>query len=319
MFRHARIGSAAAGLFLAMGIARPVMADPADVFPENFVSGVVTAVPSGSPVFGARVEAVGVTDFEGPVVDETAADGSYALFLVPAGEQVVRVSGDCLDTTDASVTVTPIDADVLSTFGVDLDISVVNRSVAGTGDCLPYPHEPDRFFPGFWDRLVLNHRATLANNRPFSISLPFAVKFGGTSYRRVWASANGWIGFNKPTASCDRLTPTSAPAGSIFALAQCGETTEVQYDVRGQKPSRVMILRWKNLVTADTSEPSDVAIRFFEDHPTDIGVSYIHLGGPKDGSNAFIGFSTKSGNVFTLGNHEAAVQNESSLIFRPGL
>jgi len=319
MFRHARIGSAAAGLLLAMGIARPVMADPADTFPNNFVTGVVAAVPSGSPVFGARVEAVGISDFEGPVVDETGADGSYALFDVPAGEQVVRVSGDCLDTTDASVTVTPIDADVLSTFGVDLDISVVNRSVAGTGDCLPYPHEPDRFFPGFWDRLVLNHRATLANNRPFSISLPFAVKFGGTSYRRVWASANGWIGFNKPAASCDRLTPTSAPAGSIFALAQCGETTEVQYDVRGQKPSRVMILRWKNLVTADTSEPSDVAIRFFEDHPTDIGVSYIHLGGPKDGSNAFIGFSTKSGNVFTLGNHEAAVQNESSLIFRPGL
>ena len=319
MFRHARVGSAAAGLLLAMGVARPVMADPADTFPNNFVTGVVAAVPSGSPVFGARVEAVGISDFEGPVVDETGADGSYALFDVPAGEQVVRVSGDCLDTTDASVTVTPIDADVLSTFGVDLDISVVNRSVAGTGDCLPYPHEPDRFFPGFWDRLVLNHRATLANNKPFSISLPFAVKFGGTSYRRVWASANGWIGFNKPAASCDRLTPTSAPAGSIFALAQCGETTEVQYDVRGQKPSRVMILRWKNLVTADTSEPSDVAIRFFEDHPTDIGVSYIHLGGPKDGSNAFIGFSTKSGNVFTLGNHEAAVQNESSLIFRPGL
>ena len=319
MFRHARVGSAAAGLLVAMGIARPVMADPADTFPNNFVTGVVAAVPSGSPVFGARVEAVGISDFEGPVVDETGADGSYALFDVPAGEQVVRVSGDCLDTTDASVTVTPIDADVLSTFGVDLDISVVNRSVAGTGDCLPYPHEPDRFFPGFWDRLVLNHRATLANNKPFSISLPFAVKFGGTSYRRVWASANGWIGFNKPAASCDRLTPTSAPAGSIFALAQCGETTEVKYDVLGQKPSRVMILRWKNLVTADTTEPSDVAIRFFEDHPTDISVSYIHLGGPKDGSNAFIGFSTKSGNVFTLGNHEAAVQNESSLIFRPGL
>ena len=75
----------------------------------------------------------------------------------------------------------------------------------------------------------------------------------------------------------------------------------------------------EGLVTADTTEPSDVAIRFFEDHPTDISVSYIHLGGPKDGSNAFIGFSTKSGNVFTLGNHEAAVQNESSLIFRPGL
>ena len=56
MFRQARIGSAAAGLFLAMGIARPVMADPADVFPENFVSGAVTAAPSGSPVFGGWVD-----------------------------------------------------------------------------------------------------------------------------------------------------------------------------------------------------------------------------------------------------------------------
>jgi hypothetical protein len=80
-----------------------------------------------------------------------------------------------------------------------------------------------------------------------------------------------------------------------------------------------MILRWKNLMTADTPEPSDVAIRFFENHPADIGVSCIDLGGPKDGSNAFIGFSTKSGNVFTLGDQEAVVQNETSSIFRAGL
>src|SRR5262249_43344104 len=136
MFRNALRGPAAAALLLAIGIARPAMADPADTFPDNFVSGVVTAVPSGSPVFGGRVEAVGVTDFEGPVVDVTGANGSYVLFLVPVGEQVVRVSGDCIDTTDAPVTVTPIDFDVLSTLGIHLDIPVVNRSVAGAGDCL---------------------------------------------------------------------------------------------------------------------------------------------------------------------------------------
>jgi len=89
--------------------------------------------------------------------------------------------------------------------------------------------------------------------------------------------------------------------------------------VIGQKPQRVMVIRWKSLVTPDTAETSDVAIRFFETHPADIGVSYVGLGGPGDGSNAFIGFSTKSGGVFTLGNHEAVVQNQSSLIFRAGL
>jgi len=40
---------------------------------------------------------------------------------------------------------------------------------------------------------------------------------------------------------------------------------------------------------------------------------------PRDGSNAFIGFSSRSGAVFTLGDHEAVVQDESSLIFRSGL
>ena len=76
----------------------------------------------------------------------------------------------------------------------------------------------------------------------------------------------------------------------------------------------------RSLVTPDTTDRSDVAIRFFEDHPADIGVSYVRLGGPTpDGSSAFIGFSTRSGNIFTLGNHEAVVQNGSSLIFRPGL
>jgi hypothetical protein len=93
----------------------------------------------------------------------------------------------------------------------------------------------------------------------------------------------------------------------------------VKYEVIGQKPQRVMVLRWTNLVTADTAEPSYVAIRFFEDHPASIGVSYVSLGGPKDGSNRFIGFATRSGAVFTLGDDEAVVQNESSLIFRTGL
>jgi hypothetical protein len=315
MFMHAREGSVVAGLLLAIGIVGPAMADPIG---DNFVSGVVTAVPSGSPVFGARVEPVGVLDFSGrPIFDDTGANGSYVLFSVPAGEQVLRVTGNCLDTTDEPVTVTSIDFDDPSTFGVERDIAVVNRSRSGVGDCLPYAHEPP-FSTQFWQRLVLNHRATLANKKPFSISLPFAVRFGGLNYRRVWATANGWIGFNKPAASCDQLTSASAPAASIFALAQCGETTEVKYDVLGQKPHRVMVLRW-NLVTPGTTLRSDVAIRLFEDDPAVIGVSYISLGGTTDGSNAFIGFSTKSGNVFTLGDHQAVVKNASSLIFRPGL
>lgn len=316
MFTHARAGSVMIGLLLAIGLVGPAIADPVG---DNFVSGVVTATPSGSPVFGALVEAVGVVDFFGqPVSDDTRADGSYVLFSVPAGEQVLEVTGNCLDTTDAPVTVTPIDFDDPSTFGVDRDIAVVNRSLPGVGDCLPYAHQP-QFTTDFWQRQVLTHRATLSNKKPFSVSLPFGVRFGGTTYRRVWVTANGWISFNKPAAPCDQLTAASAPAASIFALAQCGETTEVKYDVLGQKPDRVMVLRW-NLVTPGTTQRSDVAIRLFEDDPANIGVSYISLGGPStDGSNAFIGFSTRSGSVFTLGDHQAVVKNASSLIFRPGL
>ncbi len=309
MFRHARAGSVAAGLLLAMGIAGPARAE------ITFVFGTVSAAPSGSPVSGARVEAVGVVDFFGnPVVDVTESfpgGAFYFLFSVPSGEQLLRVTGNCLDTTDVPVTVPPD--------GLRQDISVVNRSLLGVGDCLPFSHTP-LFFSTFWTQQPFNHRATLANGKPFSVSLPFAVKFDGKSYRRVWVTSNGWISFNKPVAPCNQLSPASAPAASVFALAQCGETKEVKYQVVGQKPQRVMVLRWTNLVTPDTAEPSDVAIRFFEDHPADIGVSYVNLGGPtKDGSNGFIGFSTKSGDVFTLGNHEAVVQNESSLIFRTGL
>ena len=83
------------------------------------------------------------------------------------------------------------------------------------------------------------------------------------------------------------------------------------------KPRRVVVVRW-NLVTPGTTERSDVAIRFFEDHPADIGVSYIDLRGTAtDGSNGFIGFATKSGAIFMLGDHEPAVENGRSLIFRP--
>jgi len=303
-------------LLLETIVTGTALAQPAG---DNFVSGVVTAVPSGSPVFGARVEVEGVLDFFGrPIADDTGSDGSYVVFSVPVGEQVLKVTGNCLDTTRAPVTVTPIDFNDPSTFGVDRDIAVPNRSVSGVGDCLPYPHEPVPSAPGFWNRLVLNHRATLSNTKPFSISLPFAVQFGGKAYRRVWATANGWIGFDKPATPCDQITPVTAPASAIFAFAQCGETKEVKYEVLGQKPHRVMVVRW-NLVTPDTTDRSDVAMRFFEDHPAEIGVSYVGLGGPTpDGSSAFIGFSTSSGNVFTLGNHEAVVQNGSSLIFRPG-
>lgn len=306
MLRHARGWSVAAGLLLATGIARPALAD------TTFVFGFVTAVPSGTLVSGARVDAVGVVDFFGrPVFDSTQENGIYSLFSVPTGEQLLRVTGNCLDTTDAPVTVPP--------GGVRQDLPVVNRSLPDVGDCLPFAHTP-LFFPAFWEQQVLHHRATLSNGKPFSVSLPFAVKFDGKSYRRVWVTSNGWISFNKSVAPCNQLSPASAPAAAIFALAQCGETKEVKYEVIGQKPQRVMVLRWTNLVTPDTAAPSDVAVRFFEDHPADIGVSYVSLGGPTtDGSNAFIGFSTRSGDVFTLGNHEAVVQNETSLIFRPGL
>ena len=220
------------------------------------------------------------------------------------------MSGNCLDTTDDPITV--------PSEGLQHDISVVNRSVAGVGDCLPFAHTP-LFNSVFWTGMPLNHRATLSDGKPFSISLPFAVQFDGKSYRRIWVTSNGWASFNKPVASCNQLSPANAPAASIFALAQCGETKEVKYEIIGQKPERIMVIRWTSLVTPDTTETSDVALRFFETHPADVGVSYVGLGGPKDGSNGFIGFSNRAGGVFTLGNHEAVVQDQSSLIFRAGL
>jgi hypothetical protein len=307
MSTRIRTGLAAAGFLLAMGIAGSALAvDNSSIF------GRVIAEPAGTPVSGARVDAVGVVDFAGRPVFDITLDSIffYFLFPVPSGEQLLRVSGNCLETTDVPVTVPPD--------GLEQDLSAVNRSLPGVGDCLPVAHTP-LFFDTFWEQQVLNHRATLADGKPFSVSLPFAVKFDGKSYRRVWVASNGWISFNKPVAPCNQLNAANAPAASVFALAQCGETREVKYEVFGQKPQRVMVLRWKSLVTADTAEPSDVAIRFFEDQPANIGVSYVGLGGPKDGSNGFIGFSTKPGDVFTLGNHESVVQNESSLIFRTGL
>jgi hypothetical protein len=306
MVTHRRTGLAAAGFVLALGITAAARAD------DTFVFGKVVAVPSGTHVSGARVEAVGVIDFFGrPVFDISEEDPlGYDLFSVPIGEQVLRVSGNCLDTTDDPITV-PEE-------GLQHDISVVNRSVAGVGDCLPFAHTP-LFDSVFWTGMPLNHHAALSDGKPFSISLPFAVQFDGKSYRRIWVTSNGWASFNKPVASCNQLNPANAPAASIFALAQCGETKEVKYQIIGQKPERIMVIRWTSLVTPDTTETSDVALRFFETHPADAGVSYVGLGGPKDGSNGFIGFSNRAGGVFTLGNHEAAVQNESSLIFRPGL
>ena len=307
MFKHSRAGLLVAGLLLAVGSARPALAV------NTFVFGVVSATPSGTLLSGARVDAVGVVDFFGRPVFDVTGDGPsslYSLFSVPIGAQVLRVSGNCIDTTDVPIVAPPE--------GLRQDISVVNRSLPGVGDCLPFAHAP-QFVPGFWEQQVLNHRATLSNGKPYSLSLPFAVVFDGKSYRRVWVTSNGWISFNKPAVSCSQLGPATAPAASIFALAQCGETKEVRYEVIGQKPRRVMVVRWRNMVTADTGESSDVAIRFFEERPADIAISYIGLGGPtKDGSNGFIGFSARSGDVFTLGNDEPVVQNESSLIFRPG-
>jgi hypothetical protein len=306
MCTRIRTGLAAAGFLLAMGSAGPALA-----ISDTSIFGNVIAEPSGTPVSGARVDAVGIVDSGHPVFDITRdAVFFFFLFPVPSGDQLLRVSGNCLETTDVPVTV-PED-------GLDQNLSADNRSLLGVGDCLPFAHTPLNF-PTFWEQQVLNHRATLADGKPFSLSLPFAVKFDGKTYRRVWVTSNGWISFNKPVAPCNQLEPASAPAASVFALAQCGETREVKYEVFGQKPQRVMVIRWQSLVTADTAEPSDVAIRFFEDAPANIGVSYVGLGGPQDGSNGFIGFSTKPGDVFTLGNHESVVQNESSLIFRTGL
>jgi len=131
-----------AGLLLAAGLAAPALAQ------NTFVFGFVSAVPSGTPVSGARVDAVSVVDFFGnPVFDITQESGIYSLFSVPSGERLLRVSGNCLDTTDAPVTGPPE--------GARRDIAVVNRSLPGVGDCLPFAPTP-LFDPTFWDRQALN-------------------------------------------------------------------------------------------------------------------------------------------------------------------
>src|SRR5262249_35560549 len=144
-----RTGLAAASFVLAMGIAGPALADESSIF------GTVIAQPSGTPVSGARVDAVGVVDFRGRPVFDITPDSIffYFLFPVPIGDQVLRVSGNCLETTDVPVTVPPD--------GLDQALPVVNRSLQGVGDCLPIAHTP-LFFDTFWE-VVLNHRATLAD------------------------------------------------------------------------------------------------------------------------------------------------------------
>jgi hypothetical protein len=128
MLRHARAGLVAAGFLLVVATTGSALAE------STFVFGFVNAVPSGTHVSGARVEAVGVIDGSGrPVVDITEEPPlGYSLFSVPSGEQLLRVSGNCLDTTDDPVTVPPR--------GLQHDISVVNRSLPGVGDCVPFAH-----------------------------------------------------------------------------------------------------------------------------------------------------------------------------------
>ena len=83
MFRYPRAASVAAGLMLAVGLAGHARAE------DTFVFGFVTAVPSGTQVSGARVDAVGVVDFFGRPVFDITSDSRfpfYDLFGVPSGE-----------------------------------------------------------------------------------------------------------------------------------------------------------------------------------------------------------------------------------------
>jgi carboxypeptidase family protein len=247
--------------------------------PRFTVRGTVRAAEDGRPMKRVKVVALGTPIH--PVFTNDA--GRYALTL-PVGSYTLRAAGGgCTEVGLADVTVK--DHDATRNFRLFRKLDDFGHG------CRPIAFK--------WVNAKFN-TGLFGDEFSGRLRVPFAFRFYGKTYRRVFISDNGYLNF----LAADLFNPfpaaipsKSLPNGAIYALWQdlrVGRGGRIDYQTVGKSPNRAFVIEYSKVHPSSAKNPVSFEIKLWQNGMIDILYGSNHAN-PGDGRNALVGIENGHG------------------------
>ncbi len=251
------------------------------VLPRFDINGHVRAAEDGSPLAGARVQAVGL-----PVpAAVTDAAGAYTLNL-PIGTYTIRASAGGCTEIGLAEGVELIDSDITLDFSLGRKLDLFGHG------CRPIALD--------WVDATTD-TALYGDDFSGRLRLPFPFAFYGTEYDQVFISDNGYINFLGPdllNAFPLSIPSDGPPNAAIYALWRdlflVGDSV-ISYATVGAPGEQVFVLEFNDIGVRGTTATVDFEIKLHEAGET-IDILYgANPPNPGDGRGATIGIENETG------------------------
>jgi glucose/arabinose dehydrogenase len=254
------------------------------------VSGTVTSSAGGAPIAGATVTVSGT-----PLTTTTAANGTYSFPDVPPGARTITAQN--AGYVNGSVTATV-------TSGSTVTANIALNPLPPCSDSFGYTctSGPRTFVTA--DQTVL---ALSGDDAVTQISLPFPVRFYGSTYTTAWVDTNGLLTFATTATSAwnhGAIPSTGGTAQANLAVYPFWDdlwvdaSASVRTAVVGTAPNRQFIVEWRNVrFYTNSNARVSFEIIFAENGTITFAYSGIDALALEQGSAATVGIENGAGTV----------------------
>ncbi|WP_344616146.1 PQQ-dependent sugar dehydrogenase [Dactylosporangium salmoneum] len=276
--------------------------------------------PTGATVTGtigvtgtsAKLAGTRIALSPGGATATAGADGTYTVSGLSAGTYTVTATAPGGQSTSGTATVAASGTTTL------------NLSIA-LSDSFGYTATPGPRTFVRADQTVL----TLTGDDNYQqVTLPFPVKFYGTTYTSAWVDTNGVVSFVQPSGSAwnHSAIPSAAASGkangAIYPFWEdlnIDASASVRTAVTGSAPNRQFVIEWRN---AQFFEAAGVRASFeviFSENG-DIAVAWADVDGTtyEQGGAATVGIENQAGTVaLQYSLNQPVLRNGNGVLFHP--
>ncbi|HET6211797.1 MAG TPA: PQQ-dependent sugar dehydrogenase [Micromonosporaceae bacterium] len=289
-----------------------VSAPPPPPPPPAVVQGTVTSSSGGTAIAGATVTVSGTS-----LSTTTAANGTYSFADVPTGTRTITAS---------KAGFLPGSTTVTATSGTTVTGNITLNPAPACADAFGYTctSGPRTFVPA--DQTVLTLKG---DDSVQQITLPFPIKFYGSTYTTAWLDTNGLLSFATLASSAwDHSSIPSAPAANKANLAvypfwddlDVDSSASVRTAVTGTAPNRKFTVEWRNVKFFVNSSARVNFEVTFEETTNTITFAYsgIDAVAVEQGSMATVGIENGNGTVaIQTSFNQATLSNGNGVTFTP--